>query len=291
MFDDNPTYDVVSTNIGKMLTKSIYTRTYNCLLAKKLSVTKAVIINQIHYWTEKYHDNEHLHEGRYWMYDSYAEWHKQFPELSRKTIQRNLKSLVDDGYVFVGCYNRHEWDKTRWYSLNYEKIAEVLNEENDDFKQKPMDKMSTGDSRPMDKMSTTIPNNTFMSNKTLSIEHLPSNAPLISDLDDYMIHVKEALHDDYDDGIYNDIRYFFEKYEDFTGHPHIMLKLSTIYSIADDLIPYGDCLRDMMIKYFEDKASEEYCGLPHFASERMLRYLAYEVGRPDTVPNRRYIMD
>lgn len=296
MNNSNIDYENLSSEVSDMLKHSKYTRSYNAILAKKLNKSKAIIINQIDYWTSRLRDEKHFHNGIYWVRETYKEWHEQFPEMSVRGIQKTLLSLEEEGFIYVGNFNDRSYDKTKWYAVNYEKVKAVLEENaekpHEQSSQGPYEQSSSGvheqSSSPIPKNS--IPNVSIPKNK-INIVHSAMNAPLIHDIDAYMVDVMSMLNTDANDDICKAIRWFFEKYEDFTGHPHIMLKLSTISSIADDLIPYGDCLRDMMIKYFEDKASEEYCGLPHFASERMLRYLAYEVGRPDTVPNRRYIMD
>lgn len=273
-------------------------------LAILIGVDQTMMLCQIDFWIQNHKDDEHFRDGRYWIYESYDDWKKQFPYWGKTKIREIIRKLKEKGLIITGNYNKMSGDNTKWYAVNYDLLDKMISQkkmiDNTHLSESDTGPLSESDTWHLSENGRPIPNISYITKTSkpktskqnnISIEHLPSNAPLISDLDKYMNDVKEALHDDYDDGIYDDIRYFFEKYEDFTGHPHIMLKLSTISSIADDLIPYDDCLRDMMIRYFEDKASEEYCGLPHFASERMLRYLAYEVGRPDTVPNRRYIMD
>lgn len=292
MSNSNIDYENLSSEVSDMLKHSKYTRSYNAILAKKLNKSKAIIINQIDYWTSRLRDEKHFHNGIYWVRETYKEWHEQFPEMSVRGIQKTLVSLEEEGYIYVGNFNDRSYDKTKWYAVNYEKVKAVLEENaekpHEQSSQGPYEQSSSGvheqSSSPIP--NTSIPKNSIPNKNTVNIVHSAMNAPLIHDIDAYMTDVMSMLNTDANDVICNAIRWFLERYETFMGHPHIMLKLSTVADIADDLVPYSDCLKDMMVKYYKDKASREYCGLPHFASEKMLAILSCEIGRPELVQNR-----
>ena len=80
------------------------------------SVSKAVIYNQIVYWTQhnkiKKRNN---HDDRYWCYMTYKEMSKM-TGLSQSQIKRLIKDLTDGGYIIVGDYNKMWSDRTKWYS-------------------------------------------------------------------------------------------------------------------------------------------------------------------------------
>lgn len=101
--------------------------TINRKLAKCLGLKEAVVFQQIHYWLEiNKKTNNNFLEGRYWTYNSVKNWHtNEFDFLSLKTLQRTLKSLEDDGLILCGDFNKMKGDKTKWYSINYEKLLEV----------------------------------------------------------------------------------------------------------------------------------------------------------------------
>lgn len=85
-------------------------------LAKKLkSVDKAIMLQQIFYWQQK---STHVHDGYKWVYNTVKDWHKQFPWLSEKTVQRYLKDLEDKGFLITGNYNKANFDRTKWYRVN-----------------------------------------------------------------------------------------------------------------------------------------------------------------------------
>lgn len=98
-------------------------------LAKVLkSADKAIIVQQIHYWLQikrKAKDTRSFKEDRWWVYNSFREWHKQFIWISERTIQRHFKDLVAQGIIIVGNFNNQNYDRTNWYTLSYERLNEL----------------------------------------------------------------------------------------------------------------------------------------------------------------------
>lgn len=98
-------------------------------LAKVLkSADKAIIVQQIHYWLQikrKAKDTRSFKEGRWWVYNSFREWHKQFIWISERTIQRHFKDLVAQGIIIVGNFNNQNYDRTNWYTLSYERLNKL----------------------------------------------------------------------------------------------------------------------------------------------------------------------
>ena len=268
-------------------------------LAILIGVDQTMMLCQIDFWIQNHKDDEHFRDGRYWIYESYDDWKKQFPYWGKTKIREIIRKLKEKGLIITGNYNKMSGDNTKWYAVDYDLLDKMISQKKmlDDTHLSESDTgpLSESDTWHLSENGRPIPNISYITKtskpktskqNSISIEHFMQNAPMISDLDDYMNHVEKVLDTDANDEICIAIRWFFEKYEDFTGHPHIMLKLSTVADIADDLVPYSDCLKDMMIKYYKDKASKEYCGLPHFASEKMLAILSCEIGRPELVQNR-----
>lgn len=99
--------------------------TINTELAKLIGLNEAIIIQQIHFWLK---EEKNLIDGKYWVYNSIPQWKKQFSFFSESTIKRTFKSLKDLGLLFVGEYNKDKRDKTNWYSINYERLNEIVND-------------------------------------------------------------------------------------------------------------------------------------------------------------------
>ena len=91
-------------------------------LVMKLGLNQAIIIQQVHYWLLK---SPHIKDGKRWIYNTYKDWKQQFPFWSEKTIMRTFLALEKEGYVVSANYNRMKIDKTKWYSIDYDKLAEM----------------------------------------------------------------------------------------------------------------------------------------------------------------------
>lgn len=88
-------------------------------LATEIGLNEAIVLQQMHYWLKK---SNHNYDGRRWIYNSFPEWQKHFPFWSIMTIKRAVYSLEKQNLLYVGNYNKAKFDKTKWYSINYEKL-------------------------------------------------------------------------------------------------------------------------------------------------------------------------
>ena len=97
-------------------------------LAQKIGLNEAVMLQQIHYWLIS---SQHEKDGRKWVYNTYRDWQLQLPFWSESTIKRSIKSLEEQGYLLSANYNQLKMDKTKWYSIDYEKLAELESDAQD----------------------------------------------------------------------------------------------------------------------------------------------------------------
>lgn len=86
-------------------------------LAKELGLNEAIILQQLHYWLQK---SDHIHEGKKWIYNSYPSWVEQFPFWSEITIKRTITSLETKGFIISDNFNKLGFDRTKWYTINYD---------------------------------------------------------------------------------------------------------------------------------------------------------------------------
>ncbi|MEB2655232.1 conserved phage C-terminal domain-containing protein [Staphylococcus haemolyticus] len=89
-------------------------------LATEIGLNEAIVLQQMHYWLKK---SNHNYDGRRWIYNSFPEWQKHFPFWSVITIKRTVYSLEKQNLLYVGNYNKAKFDKTKWYSINYETLG------------------------------------------------------------------------------------------------------------------------------------------------------------------------
>ena len=91
------------------------------------SVDKAIILQQLNYWVKK---SKNYHDGRPWVYNSMDSWAKQFPWIkSKTTIKKHFKDLKKLGLVLTGNFNQYSFDRTTWYTIDYEAFEKF----SDDF--------------------------------------------------------------------------------------------------------------------------------------------------------------
>lgn len=87
--------------------------------AKEYGIGSAVLLYNIRYWLRKNRANEqHIHDGRVWTYNSRKAFAELFPYLSESQIYRRLSKLEDAGVLIKDNFNDHAYDRTSWYSLN-----------------------------------------------------------------------------------------------------------------------------------------------------------------------------
>jgi DnaD/phage-associated family protein len=91
-------------------------------LAAAVGLNESIVLQQLHYWLER---SNHIYEGHKWVYNTYEEWREQFPFWSESTIRRIITKLEKQGLIITGNFNRSKIDKTKWYRINYEKLAQL----------------------------------------------------------------------------------------------------------------------------------------------------------------------
>ena len=128
-------------------------------LATEIGLNEAVVLQQIHYWLVNFQtvkDYRHYIEGQWWVYNTAEGWQENFPFWSTRTVQRALQSLRDRGLVQVGNFNKKGYDRTLWYTLDYEAM--------DKLEESIMTKWQDGSRQNVimddDKMATPIPETT-----------------------------------------------------------------------------------------------------------------------------------
>lgn len=92
-------------------------------LAKAFDVLGALLIQQVHYWTQVAPKEK---DGQTWTYNTAEKWAEQLEVYQPGTVRKRLKELEVSGVLVVGCFNKRGFDRTRWYRLDYQKLCEIL---------------------------------------------------------------------------------------------------------------------------------------------------------------------
>ena len=91
-----------------------------------IGLNEAIFVQQLNYWLKRKgeaRDRYSYRDDRWWTYNTYPEWHRQFPFWSIDTLKRVVRSVERSGYVLsTSEYNERRGDQSKWYSLDYEAL-------------------------------------------------------------------------------------------------------------------------------------------------------------------------
>ena len=122
-------------NFNELFVDKSKTLIINTDLALALGdLNEAIVLNQLNYWLGiNRKAGKNFIDDRYWVYNSYSDWKaRDFPYWSEKTIQRTFTRLENKGVVVSANYNKLAIDKTKWYTIDTEKLQELVDEFNSD---------------------------------------------------------------------------------------------------------------------------------------------------------------
>jgi hypothetical protein len=94
-------------------------------LATAIGLNESIILQQVQYWITG--SKVHERDGHLWIYNSIPQWKENFPWWSESTIKRALNNLRESGLLIVANFNAAAFDKTLWYRIDYEALAQVEN--------------------------------------------------------------------------------------------------------------------------------------------------------------------
>ena len=94
-------------------------------IAKLTNVNCAIILQNIFYWVEKNKANNiHLHNGKYWTYNSMKAFEELFPYMNSRQIRYALEILEKNGLILIGNFNT-TCSRTLWYTIT-DKAIEII---------------------------------------------------------------------------------------------------------------------------------------------------------------------
>lgn len=94
-------------------------------LASVIGLNEAIVLQQLNYWLHS--KSAKQINGRFWVYNTYDNWKKDnFPFWSRNTIRRAFDSCIKKGLIITDNFNKAGFDKTKWYSIDIDKLDEVM---------------------------------------------------------------------------------------------------------------------------------------------------------------------
>lgn len=95
-------------------------------LANAIGLNEAMLLQQIHYWCCISKEKKfYFEDGHYWAKNTYEGWTQQLPWKGRKTTERVVENLETKGLIIIGNYSRGAENRTKWYRVNYDRLAEI----------------------------------------------------------------------------------------------------------------------------------------------------------------------
>lgn len=91
-------------------------------LANTVGLNEAIILQQLHYWLGI---STNRKEGETWVYNTYDDWHEQFPFWSVSTIRRTITKLEKQKLIIIGKFNKLAIDNTKWYRIDYNQLESM----------------------------------------------------------------------------------------------------------------------------------------------------------------------
>ena len=270
-------------------------------LATVIGLNEAIVLQQVHYWLKKNSENEanmekpvHFRDDRWWTYNTLEEWQeKNFPFWNVRTVQRNFRKLEKEGLLIVGNYNRHAYDHTKWYSIDYDRLESLVNTEYDNLS---LSKVTS--CRDRIRQCNVYDTIEYPSENSLSIDYQlnesckppsfsedrgDSKAPLDMDIVKRQIRMlcKDKDYEKYTDTITNIFVYFYKTYRKALGKDHTRLTQANMLKAIERLVSDVDAFtgwdemedfRRLIDDYFKPTHEYKNCNhsILHFTDEKII---------------------
>lgn len=99
-------------------------------LAEKLSLNKAIALQQLQYWlyitqADRSKLKTHFFDGRWWVYNTYQFWQEDsFKWWGHHTVRRTFVSLEEDGLIERRPHQNNNLGY--WHTINYDAVAALI---------------------------------------------------------------------------------------------------------------------------------------------------------------------
>lgn len=280
----------------------------NCIplspvLAEKIGLNEAIVVQQVHYWIEMYRNTKdekikekHFHDGKWWIYNTYDEWHKQFPFWCLRTLKSVFQKAIDKEVLLVGHYNIRKYDHTNWYTVNYDKVESLVNTDSAISALSIVQDLHNPSCNNCTDYTIDYSETSSSIEKQLNDNYITffskAEKSQSDDLDFNIIerqirkYCEENDCEEYTNNLIGTFRYFYEDYERCFGKDHTILSQKNIDKTCDGLIDFAYStlgiynLHDykVMIYHYlrtDYKKAINYSIL-HFTTEGIMKNLYYK---------------
>ena len=248
-------------------------------LASILGVNEAIILQQVNYWIKtKEKSNQDYIDGHYWVYNSYEKWKEQFFFLSTRTVRRVFNSLENKGILLSGNFNKAGFDRTKWYTIDYEVLNSIISSGQSGhmvYPNCPNPNVQPDQANTIDYPKTTSETTLKIkgANQRICTQTQKNN---YSNLEKQIISACNEECVDPEDFI-NIIEYYYMKYKSIFGKEHPPLSFEYVNRVVQALevgtdIVDGtdfDMYREIIDKHFETQYANCDYNILHFISDEI----------------------
>ena len=153
------------------------------------NINEAVMLQQVQYWLSR-SNNEF--EGRKWIYNTIDEWQNQFPWLTERAVRDRFNSLIEKGIILTANFNKAKFDRTKWYSIDYDKLNSLFSNENTAKKPTTMHSEETSRSRRKKVPNPSGRNLQMQAEESSDLDSEVSSGPIPRDYQDNSIDYTET---------------------------------------------------------------------------------------------------
>lgn len=139
----------------KLLLTGDYPLIASPTIAKAYGTASANFLQKLHYCLQNSKDAK-LNMGKKYWFHSFEDWVKTIGLYSVPTIKRVVKKLSDEGIIIVKKLSAKSWLQTNFYTINYQKLAQIFTPQAQESKQPQQPKVKVAMPTPP-KPSVTMP--------------------------------------------------------------------------------------------------------------------------------------
>lgn len=101
---------------------------FNRNVAKAIGLNESIVLSCINrYLLENERKNINYIYDRYWIAKSIKNWKKDdFTFWSERTVERIFSSLEGLGLLIGYKFEKVNFNHTKWYTINYEKLEDII---------------------------------------------------------------------------------------------------------------------------------------------------------------------
>ena len=91
---------------------------FNIEVASEVGVNAAIVFERMVFWIGlNKKAGKNFKDDTFWTYSTQADIAKEFEYFTVKQCRTAIDKLIEHEYIKTGNYNRHKYDRTRWFAL------------------------------------------------------------------------------------------------------------------------------------------------------------------------------